>query len=446
MIRLYRDALDQLQLRHTPEQLESWSLGIHYAMSSRSRAFHQLDHILEVARGLQPLQVLAALYHDVVYYQVDREISPAVLDKIKNVLVIKDGHFFIPREIPDAKLRLVCEVFDFSPDQELNVFGGMNEYLSATVAISDLGALLTDIQIAALASYIRATIPFQGKNKTEKSFPERIAATLTWLSSRDGWNCSSGQIDEMTRRAIEMGNRDVSNFGHEDLAVFLDNTWKLLAEGNPALSALGAYTIKSYRTSLMKMEGFMKQLDPAVVFHEYKNFPAPFASWQQSAAINIEQAVGYLQAKLLTTTILEAIAELTGGDAPIVLLAGASKEIDPSAKQIQDFLKDPKAYRTGKFSGMNERIYRLLSEGRISATSFDSKASPLSAFIYSALGEASLRSYVEHGKKMIKSEMPPLDFLKSLPDPLAKEMVEAVAQLCEVRSERCLALAKQLGS
>ncbi len=446
IIRFYQDALNALEIRHTPEQLESWCLGIHFAMNNRSRAFHQSEHILEVARGLQPLQVLAALYHDTVYYQVDHEISPHLQDKVKNVLVIKDGRFFVPKEIQDAKLRLVRDVFDFNPEQELNVYGGMNEYLSATVAISDLGALLTNIQIAALAACVRATIPFQGKDSSGKSFPERITATLTRLSNRDGWNCPAEQIDEMTLRAVEMGNRDVSNFGHEDLAVFLDNTWKLLAEGNSALSTLGAYTIKTYRASLMKMEGFLKKLDPNLVFHEYKNFPAHYASWQQAAGINIEQAVGYLQVKLLSAIMLEAIAELTGGDAPVALLAGATKETDSNAKQIQDFLKSPENYRTPKFSGVNHRVYRLLNEGRTAATSFDSKASPLSAFIYSILGDASLRSHFAQAQKAVQGEILWLDFLKSFPNSLGKEMVEAVAQLCEVRSERCLKLAKQLGA
>jgi hypothetical protein len=188
VIRFYQEALNALEIRHTQEQLESWSLGIHFAMNNRSRAFHQSEHILEVARGLRPLQVLAALYHDTVYYQVDREISPHLQAKVKGVLEVKDGRFFVPREIQDARLRLVRDVFDFKPEQELNVYGGMNEYLSATVAISDLGAMLTNVQIAAIATCVRATIPFQGKDPSGKSFPERIAATLAQLSHRDGWN------------------------------------------------------------------------------------------------------------------------------------------------------------------------------------------------------------------------------------------------------------------
>ncbi len=413
-------------------------------MTSRTRAFHQLEHVLGVARGLQPLQVLAALYHDTVYYQVDQEIPSVVRGKVKGVFVIEEGHFYIPNQIQNARLRLVCDVFDFFSGRKLNVYAGMNEFLSASVAVVDLGHLLDDRQVAALASCVRATIPFQQKDEAGKSFPERIAATLARLSIRDGWGCSSAQIDEMTRQAIEMGNRDVANFGDKDSAAFLDNTWKLLPEANPDLHAIGAYTIKSYRNSLMKMESFLKQLDPGVIFHEYKNFPENFASLKQTAAKNLMQAVEYLQAKFLAMTILEAIAELTGGDAPILLLAGASKETDPSAMQLQELLKDPKTYRSDQFSGLNDAVYHLLSAGRTSMTKFDSRASPLAAFLYSVLGEGSLPLFVDQAKKAIQGEVAWLDFLKSFPNSLAKEMAMAVAQLCEVRSERCLGLVKNL--
>lgn len=444
LIRHYSNALDQLGYSYTPEQIESRGLGIHYAMAGSARAFHDVEHILDVARGLRPIQVLAALYHDTIYYQVDQKFPGVVLDKITDVLIIKEGHFFIPEQVGNRNLRLVCEVFDFNPGQELNVFGGMNEFLSAVVAISDLGLWLDEPQVAGVASCIRATIPFQGKDKAGKSFPDRIAATLARLSSDRGWGCSPTQIEEMTRQAIEMGNRDVANFAEEDFAAFLDNTWKLLPEANADLHAFGSYTIRSFRTSLMKMESFLSRLDPNVVFHEYKKFPENFSGLKERAADNLAQAVEYLQAKFLAMTMLEAIAELTGGDAPIMFLAGASKESDPSSRQIQDFLKAPETYRNGTFSGLNERIYNVLSVGRISGTRFDTKASPLAAFIYSVVGEAALPSFVAHAKKAIQEEAAWLEFLRSFPNSMAKDMVAAVAQLCEARTKRCLALIERL--
>ena len=106
-IRSFQSALDQLQVRCRPEQLESWILGIFYAMTARSRNFHQLDHVVDVGRGLQPLQIIAALYHDIVYFQVDQEFTPFVQQRIKDVLEVRENRFYLRSEIPDPKVRLV---------------------------------------------------------------------------------------------------------------------------------------------------------------------------------------------------------------------------------------------------------------------------------------------------------------------------------------------------
>jgi hypothetical protein len=444
-IQSFQSALDQLQVRCRPEQLESWILGIFYAMTARSRNFHQLDHVLDVGRGLQPLQVIAALYHDVVNFQVDHQFAPFFEQQIKDVLEIRENRFYLRSETPDPKVRLVRELFEFSPGQEITVFGGMNEFLSSVVAIQNLGAYLTDTQVAAIAACIRATIPFQGPDASGKSFPMRIGSAIERASQRGKWGLSSATTD-LVRQAVEVGNADVANFGNEDLSVFLDNTWKLLPEANPALFSMGAYTIKSYRASMQKLEGFMSQLDPEYVFHEYRGHPdeQTFVSMKKAAANNIKQAVEYLQAKLVSIAILEGIAELTGGDAPVVLLAGASKEDVPSAMQIQDFLKEPRSYRLDRFSGINEAVYHVLNVGRNSATHFDSKASPLAAFIYAVLGREALSSCFDSARSAFKSEVSWMEFLHSFPGSVMKEIVEAVATISVIRKDRCHRLAKQL--
>ena len=444
-IRSFQSALDQLQVRCRPEELESWTLGIFYAMTARSRNFHQLDHVLDVGRGLQPLQVIAALYHDVVYFQVDKEFTPLVQERIKDVLEVRENRFYLKSETLDPKLQIVRDVFGFMPGQEVAVFGGMNEFLSSVVAIQDLGNYLTDTQVTAIAACIRATVPFQGPDASGKSFPMRIGSAIEQVSHRGKWGLTSATIDDLVRQAVEVGNADVANFGNEDLSVFLDNTWKLLPEANPSLFSLGAYTIKSYRTSMQKMEGFMSQLNSEYVFHEYRGYPdeQTFVSMKKAAANNIKQAVEYLQAKLVSIAVLEGIAELTGGDAPVVLLAGASKEDDASTVQIVDFLKEPRAYRLDTFGGINEAVYHVLNVGRNSATHFDSKASPLAAFIYAVLGREALPSYFDNARRAFKSEVSWMEFLRLFPGSLMKEIVEAVATISEVRQGRCLQLAKQ---
>lgn len=442
-IRLFQAALTELRIPFTPEQLEQWVLGIHAAMTSRSRNFHQLDHVLDVAKGLRPTQVLAALYHDVVYFQVDQGFTPAVRPKVEGALVMKDGKFFVAPDAPNVGARLVRELFDLEAGQELKLFAGLNEFLSAVVAIHDLGPLLTKVQAAAVIMCIRATIPFQGPDASGRTFPVRMAASLKSVSEREGWECPEYMVDDLVRQAVEMGNADVANFGDADLSVFLDNTWKLLPEANPALHSVGAYTLRSYRSSLEKMEGFLSQLDSGVVFHEYKGCPEEpvFQAMTRAADKNIRQGVEYLRAKLVTLALLESIAELTGGDAPIVLLAGASKEEEPTAMQIQDFLAEPQAYRVEGFQGMNELVYHVLNIGRVSATHFDSKASPLAAFLYSVVGAGALDRHFTAAKQAFSGKLPWQDFLRTFPLPLVGALFEAVATISVTRERRCLELA-----
>ena len=190
----------------------------------------------------------------------------------------------------------------------------------------------------------------------------------------------------------------------------------------------------------------MSQLNPEYVFHEYRGHPdeQTFVSMKKAAANNVKQAVEYLQAKLVSMAVLEGIAELTGGDAPVVLLAGASKEDDPSAVQIQDFLNEPRSYRLDRFNGINEAVYHVLKVGRNSATHFDSKASPLAAFIYAVLGREALPSCFDRARRAFKSEDSWMEFLQSFPKSLMNEIVKAVATISVVRKDRCLQLAKQL--
>ena len=112
--------------------------------------------------------------------------------------------------------------------------------------------------------------------------------------------------------------------------------------------------------------------------------------------------------------------------------------------QIQDFLGEPHSYRRDDFNGINEVVYHVLNVGRLSATHFDSKASPLTAFIYAVLGTSALEKFFEAARKAFKGELSWMDFLKSFPGSLVREMVEAVATISVVRKDRCLELAKRL--
>src|SRR5213595_2204271 len=64
-------ALHELGSEVSTTEIESWGFAIHAALSAPGREFHNHDHVIEIASSGEPLEIIAALYHDAVYIQVD---------------------------------------------------------------------------------------------------------------------------------------------------------------------------------------------------------------------------------------------------------------------------------------------------------------------------------------------------------------------------------------
>ena len=64
-------ALHELGSDATTEQIEPWGFSIHAALSAAGREFHNHDHVVDLLAEGDALEVIAALYHDAVYIQVD---------------------------------------------------------------------------------------------------------------------------------------------------------------------------------------------------------------------------------------------------------------------------------------------------------------------------------------------------------------------------------------
>ena len=74
--------------------------------------------------------------------------------------------------------------------------------------------------------------------------------------------------------------------------------------------------IKDFRKALEGMEGFLSTLKPELVYSSFKNYPSPS---EMNLLIdrtknNIGIAIRYLRIRIHAIAILEAIANLTGGD------------------------------------------------------------------------------------------------------------------------------------
>jgi hypothetical protein len=349
--------------------------------------------------------------------------------EMDRVLAQVEGGYRVLPETAEAATD-VYAVFGRKPGDIVGGTTGLNEFASALVASLQLEHALDRVQRIAIAACIEQTIPFRVDAVTE--LHDRLVALAL----------SKGEIDAVLTRAVRVGNRDVENFADNDPATFLDNTWKLLPESNPALHSPLVYTVRDYRLALQKMEQFLAWLPADRVFHVYGDEPRPEVHARRVARTtgNLQLAVRYLRAKLYSIALVEAIAEETGGDVPMDYFMGGLKQAQAGdMKRIEQYLPN-----LASAADLDPPLHRLLSEGRASESSFDTKPSPLGAFLHATVGEAAVMKGVEQAKRWWGGGSSPADFLAAQPARPTAAIARAAGNIIDTRRDRLFALAERL--
>ena len=426
-----------LQIPVTSKQLEDLAIAIHRSMSMEARHFHTPEHVLQLVNPSDPIQSLAALFHDIVYYQVDLGFSPDIYGCISPFILNVSGEIWLvdTQQPEDRLFRMTMELFQFSPGQKISTVIGSNEFLSALVMVKWLENLVPEKILLEAITYIEATIPFRGKDAQNITPFDALAERLRKISVAYQIPMKETEIEDTISGAVTFANCDVDSFAEEDASVFLDGTWKLLPETNVALRSGRIYSIKDYRRALKKMEKFLAQLNPADIFHTYKGNPAEgeYHRMVQQAYQNISIAREYLALKLLAIAILEALADLTGGDAPLSLFTGDSQRNGEDSLRYQSFLSLPDALNLEDRSSI---IYKLLNSGRASYTNFDMRNSPLALFLYLRLKPDEIQDHLAIAEKMFGGKLSPRTFLENFQAPLISSIAKACAITVMTRREK----------
>jgi hypothetical protein len=426
-----RGALSDLGSPAPTGDVEHWGFSIHGALSAAGREYHNHDHVIGlVAESTDPLEVLAALYHDAVYIQVDLGPPRSMRAEIDSVLAFGANGW---RILPTAAAPVTADVlavFGLAVGDHVTPHSGLNELASALVASLQLHAALDREQRIALAACIEQTIPFRVDSVTE--LHDRLVDL----------GVTGDRLESALTRAVRFGNRDVENFCDNQPARFLDNTWKLLPESNPSLHSPMVYTVRDYRIALQKMEGFLAWLPAERVFHTWGNEPKPEVHARRVARTtgNLQLAVRYLRAKLYSIGLVEAIAELSGGDAPIdYFMGGLKSPTHPDMRRIEQFLP-----QMSSAADLDPPLHRLLAEGRASESSFDTGPSPVGAFLHAAVGEAAVMRGVLQARRWWAGECDATQFLATQPGKPVAAVARAAAEIVDMRRDRLLALAEKL--
>lgn len=431
-------AMTRLQVNVDLAQLEKIAELIVQTMTGPWRYFHTPEHIFEVGGTQEAIEVLAALFHDVVYVQVDQSVNfnltyyiVPFARQVGEHLLIRDRS-----EIPeDQMFEMVLQVFDFSMGQTLSPLAGQNEFLSALVAAKVLEPILPVKFILQIVACIEATIPFRYHNNQELSNSEILYQRLQKITDQFAIDLTDEALIETVKCSVQLSNRDVGSFAHPSAARFLDNTWNLLPETNHHLKNSSSYTINQYRTAIQKMEGFLNFIQPEVIFHQFRGEPDDntYQSMQERARKNIEVGRLYLGSKLFTIAFLEALSLRVGRVIPVSTLMGEMPSDNFTTVSLVDFLPELK-HPYYPQTDLEQEVLILLEKGRTQSSSYDMKNSPLATYMAKALGFEQIKHQRNRAHEFFKEIITPEEFLAGC-DPMVQQAVtDGIVKLFDSRT------------
>lgn len=432
-----RWATQELGLNVPIDKLDKTASIIVQTMTGPWRYFHTPVHIFEVGGGDDPLEMLSALFHDLVYVQVDRSVNfnlsyyvaPFIREEGESLIIRDQG------ELPcDRMLSMVMDVFGFEPGQVLSQYVGMNEFLSALAGAKILEDFCPETLIAQISACIEATIPFRPKNAEGKSNSDILFERLLMVRDRYGLDLDDQAVEETVKRSVRLSNRDVGSFANPSPARFLDNTWSLLPETNHNLRYATSYTVHQYRIALEKMEGFMCFLDPERIFHQFRGEPddETYQGLVNQARVNMEIGRLYLGSKLFTIAFLEALSMRFGKDIPLSMLMGEMPTEGFAVSVLADFLPEPEQPFLPK-TAIEKEVLTLVEVGRLQEFEYDIKNSPLTTFMVKAIGFDEIVRLRDEGKRFFSGEISGEEFLSECDSQMIAHVTEGLGKLFDSR-------------
>lgn len=447
LITCFSDAFKALSSPVAMADIEDMAMLVHHSMSAKARVYHTAHHVFDMCEGMNPRQVLAALFHDLVYVQLDGGFPLLAAPLLDDVARRQDSSMIL-REInaDDTALALCADLFGFAPGQTLPPYGGMNEFLSAVVAVRCLQRHLNSADLIAVVACIEATIPFRGPAPDGLSAAETLARRVQvqrglLLPELDPQEMAS-YVKTVTTDAVHLSNRDVAGFGEADPGRFLSSTWLLIEESNAPLAAVGVYSVQQYRSALMRMDSFLASLDPLNVFQSHGNDPSPrrLTAMNAAAKRNIAFSCAFLDAKIASIAIIEALARCTGGDCPVSMFLGDISSTRGRPIRAEDFLPTPPSCA----QPTSAALLKVLEKGRTVESSNDLTTSPLTAFVYRFIGHAGMHLAMDQARQMFDGTLAAPAFLSALDRDMVRAITHACAQVAVSRRDALLALEKSL--
>lgn len=429
-------ATNELKVEASPTQLAEIAELIVRPMTGPWRYFHTPYHLFEVGGNTDPIEVLAALFHDVVYVQVDSSINfnlsyylAPFIEEVQGNLKIRDD-----RQLPkDLTFEMAMSIFGFIPGQVLSPFGGQNEFMSAIVAAKTLESFVKLENLFQILACIEATIPFVPHSANGLTASDRLYQRLQETNKKFKLNLTEAELRETVNKSVRMANRDISGFAASS-EVFIDNTWNLLPETNHALINANSYTVYEYRVALEKTERFLSSLNPECIFRKFDGKPTDktYQELVEKARNNLAIGTLYVASKLFSIAFMEALSLRVGINIPLSTMMGEVHSHQFSTAQLKDFLpKISNGYQPN--NELENEVLALLEKGRTANANYDLANSPLTTFIVKSVGFDEIRNKKTIVQDFFTRKISAEEFLTQENPQLTKKLVDAILQLFETR-------------
>jgi hypothetical protein len=415
------------------------------SMYTPGRVYHSMQHVFNITGNCDvieqdPMLVLSVLFHDVIYYSVDKNFQKSQLKLLKGVLAFENND----DETEQLQLQLQQPLTLASDAQEdplddmtLRLFSleagmtlpnfGTNEFLSAIIGVRVLSKWLSHPQLTQLAACIEGTVPFRPASSDGKTAMDRLYDRLAIVAP----NQSEDWLTETIHLTATLANCDLGSFDSSNFDFFLDSSWSLIPEFRPAMLKEDC-PIREYYDEFLAMEGRTKFLIASVpnIFQVFRNVPSKdeLSAKQAKARANLILSNDYAQVRRLEFMVLMEFVTIVGEN-PDTLLGRTF---------LQLVLPETLPYSEDD----DDDVRKLLCQGRHAPFPWDPARSSLGTFLYDRLGKEGVDAAVEVGKTETCGSHGLLNHLpKDVVEVIASSLVDVLPNRSNVLSQ----MSKKLG-